>query len=1101
MRLNELRKTLNRADPAAVLVHARVFKRVIQQVWNLPTLLWKVPHSGCFVVDRHILFRYVEQEELDLEPEQMLPPTVILLPRPTAEELADNEANLLQTYWRRLFHANVHRALDERKAEKALTPYDFQTRIEKIGLAEFDEIRTVLQQEHFLEPRADEATAYIEFAAVYLELKFFATNLRPVYFPGLGSDFARIDRLLAEDVNYDELFSRTRLPDAAAPQTSYDMSSDLSHERYWAMIHEAEAESRLGNMVRGALLRSRAARIAPPQRIEATRAEAHAELERLTDRLKGALQLNDQEAAAWLQDLDAILDKASDDNSSEAGLLFDLQNVCLDSEQDICAIDPVEWVLSGFRRPIKRPLHGQKPVRVLKHLRHALQRLSMLRLSDQDRHHLSSLLKSAVSQCEERIRARFRPLLTDAVNDVDLKPSNPPERVAFTKMIEEMLDRIVAYGYLTFSELRDAISRNQLKLPDLEVPREIIRGDALLRLDRRLAILLDGVYRPSEVYMRLLEKVSALNFGTTAGRALTRYITIPFGGAFVLVEAVELLVTKFGVPPLLPIPYYCTIWVVGLFLLGLMHVERFRRRCLEITRQIYEPVQALAADVVRKLPLSALGRILTSWPCQLLYWFVLKPLGGCALLWLRFPELRDTWLEAVITFLAMNFVLNLRPVVAFEEAFWHICFQFYADVRAGLLPGLFRFIVRVFKQITDSMEYVMFSVDEWLRFRSGAGTLPLVARAVLSVVWYPISYFARFYIVVLIEPGINPIKFPICSVAYKFMLPFQLQWTEGLIGLLTPIFGAVLAKIFAVPTVWLLADAFGFLFWETKENWSLFRANRSTSLRPVGIGPHGESLRGLLRPGFHSGTIPRLFTRLRAAEVEACRTGNWHVARSLRQSLDEVQRIVRQFVAHDFVSLLRQSASWRDEVVDVGKVELSYNRIRTEVTNDRFRDRPVWIEFEERAGWFIAGIQEKGWLSELNDEQQRALTTALASLYKLAGVTLVREQVKAQLTPAVASFDVTPESLIVHIDGVADRSVTYELNRQGDYLKASNNNGVRSKDRPTLDRRRVIFADTPISREEWAESWQRDQDGKGHPQLAVAGEELVLTEKIAISKD
>ena len=37
-------------------------------------------------------------------------------------------------------------------------------------------------------------------------------------------------------------------------------------------------------------------------------------------------------------------------------------------------------------------------------------------------------------------------------------------------------------------DLRDAISRNNLKLPDLSEPFDFLRGDRLLRADRRLAL-------------------------------------------------------------------------------------------------------------------------------------------------------------------------------------------------------------------------------------------------------------------------------------------------------------------------------------------------------------------------------------------------------------------------------------------------------------------------------------------------------------------------------------------------------------------------------------------------------------------------------------
>src|SRR5262249_50310265 len=76
--------------------------------------------------------------------------------------------------------------------------------------------------------------------------------------------------------------------------------------------------------------------------------------------------------------------------------------------------------------------------------------------------------------------------------------------------------------------------RNQLKLPDLTEPEHFIRGDPLVRLDRRLAALLDGVYRPSEVYARWLERATSLFFGTTWGRALTLYLLLPLLASWVV---------------------------------------------------------------------------------------------------------------------------------------------------------------------------------------------------------------------------------------------------------------------------------------------------------------------------------------------------------------------------------------------------------------------------------------------------------------------------------------------------------------------------------------------------------------------------------------
>src|SRR5262249_32302571 len=152
------------------------------------------------------------------------------------------------------------------------------------------------------------------------------------------------------------------------------------------------------------------------------------------------------------------------------------------------------------------------------------------------------------------------------------------------------------------------------------------------------------------------------------------------------------------------------------------------------------------------------------------------------------------------------------------------------------------------------------------RFKSGDSPTSMVVRAVTALLWFPISYVARIYTVVLIEPMFNPLKLPVAILAAKFLYPFFWPLTELLSEPLIPLVGPSVAGGFAFATVWLLPDAFGFLFWEMKENWSLYRANRSKALRPVVIGQHGENLLQMLRPGFHSGTLPRLYTQLRRAE-------------------------------------------------------------------------------------------------------------------------------------------------------------------------------------------------------------------------------------------
>jgi hypothetical protein len=1145
MKLVELQQILRSADPAAVLVSQRVLERVIQEVCKLPSLLWAVPHRQSIVVDRQVLFRHVEQEELELESDVLLPPTVILLARPQGEELgtADTSALLLK-YWQRLFHAKIHLFLAERLADGGLTLADIRDRIEQIGQVEFEEIRKVLIQDQYVLPQTDERGVYMEFVAVYFDLRTFAPDLLPVYFPGIR-DFERIERVLSKDVDAEALLQQTRLAGAPDPASrrGVDERPDESQEFYWKLVHASERAARTGNLIRAAIVRMRAARVAPGALSFGTRAEAIQYLQQLMTRLQAALQLTDAEAAEWMKDLPALLDKADQGSYPvEAALLFDLQKTCLDYERDLYALDVVEWVLSAGRKPIKRPLPSQRHVLVLKHLRAAAQRLTMARLSDADRQHFGGLLQSALEGCEERLRARFRPVLSHALHDVDLKPANPPEVTAFNKIIEELLDRIIEYGYLTYSDLRDAISRNQLKLKDLSDPQEFIRGDPLLRLDRRLGTLLDGVYRPSEFYMRMLERTTALSFGTFTGRLLVRFVLVPFGGAWMLLEMMIAVLGLFitvppttatvvgataqmtnGVVATMPCQmglalqsavrgarqlaqhphyhpptyiYYPSLVLLGVFLFALMHHRGFRRRCKRWLGKMGSGLRVVLVDWPwRLVQIPALSRILTSWSFQLFYWYFFKPLVVCVLLWFVYPAMFSTFPGTVLIFLGVHFLLNSRLGHAAHEVFNQMIYRGFELMRAGLIPGLIHLVTRVFKQITDAIEYFLFTVDEWLWFRSGESQLALVVRTILSVIWFPIAYLARFIMVVLIEPGYNPLKAPVSYLAAKFMAPLTvfLMWTwlpDTVDSWPAPL--RILAVTLGSLVIFHLPDVFGFLFWEMKESWSLYRANRPATLRPVALGSHGETLRRLLRPGFHSGTIPKLYAKLRKAERRARITGNWRRSRACRRALHEVQEAVRQFVIRELMYLVNQSRSWQTQKLSVGRVTLASNRVSVELQHDGHPERTVWLSFEECRGWLVAHVRDPAWLGQLSEQEALALNTALASLYKLAGVDLVREQVVGNLPAQAASFDVTQTGLTVWLDRRHGTAIQYNLVEQTGQVQPTTLEGLPAAELPPLDVRRLSYAELPLAWGQLVETWLKDQEGQGHPRLVVRGIEVAL---------
>ncbi len=1125
MILDQLKKALEKADPAAVLVPSHLLARVIREVHDVRGQGMTVPHRKSLILDRAVLFRHVELDDLDLGPDRQLPTKVILIARPSAERRsgAETDATLLR-YWRRLFHANVHLALERRVAEGRLTDADVEARVAAVGRVEFDEVRTVLQEEQYLFPQATTRDVYLEFAAVYLELRFFLPDLLPVFFPALRQP-ALVDEVLAADVDASALFARTRLGDVPEPSRP-DASDDEPSETCWKYIRAARRAEVVGNTVRAAIFRTRAARIAPAARTQRLRAAVQDDLDRLTQRLQLALKLGEAETLEWRKDLPALLDKTGDEQwSVEARLLYDLQKACVENEREVYALDVVEWLLSAGKRPLKKPLTNQRLVRITRHLHSAEARLNSTRLSEADRQHLGRLLNEAARGSEERLRARFRPVLADALYDVGLQAGSPPEQAAQYKMIEELLDRVVELGFFTFSDLRDAISRNNLKLPDLADPQEWLRGDPLLRLDRRLAAGLDGVYRPSEIYLRALQRLTSANFGTRFGRLLTRYVTIPLLGALLLLQGADVLVHSWqahvrGVEEKNPEPYFgpasvlarlawppdpaeggaqdgqapplhappwvaLSLWALGSVLLFmLLHVPAVRRAVRRAFAAAYRGTRLVLVDwPARVLPLPALRHFLKSWPGQLLFGLVLKPLLLWSLLFLAFTEYLLDWRVALLVFVVTAAVVNSRPLRSLEDAGARGLAGLLEWLRSDLLYGLVRLVGQFFKRAIDAVEYVLYSVDEWLRFHEGDGRLSQLLRGALGVLWFPVSYALRVYLVVLLEPGINPIKLPLSILAAKFVYPIILTagWEAALIGAVRPHVGDHygVARVLAWGVVlWWLPDAFAFLIWEMKENWKLYKANRPEALRPVGIGRHGETLLQLLKPGFHSGQVPKLYAQWRKAEREAHEGGSRRPARACRERMHALEEDLAHFVEREVLALLHQAPGWRKAPLRTGAVELASNLARIELDHAEHPDAPLRVALAEQGGRLVARVEDHGWVRRLTTPDDfLAWTRALAGLYKLAGVDVVAEEVQRQLPPA------TPWALdgrgLTARFGPFDERV-YDLDADGPLVPRPDGPPA-----PTLDPEQTVFARVPILWQDWVDDWSGNATPAAPPGPAI----------------
>src|SRR5262249_18523250 len=158
-------------------------------------------------------------------------------------------------------------------------------------------------------------------------------------------DFTRIEKLLARDVDAPGLFVHTRLPGAPDPILAPQTSSDDSQEAYWKLVRTAARAEQNGNVVRAAITRMRASRIAPAAQTLPTRMRAEENIAELAQRLRVALHLSETETADWTRHLTLLLDKADQGaHPTEATVLFELQNVCLAHDREVYVLDLFEWL-------------------------------------------------------------------------------------------------------------------------------------------------------------------------------------------------------------------------------------------------------------------------------------------------------------------------------------------------------------------------------------------------------------------------------------------------------------------------------------------------------------------------------------------------------------------------------------------------------------------------------------------------------------------------------------------------------------------------------------------------------------------------------------
>lgn len=1119
--LEVLVAALRAAEPAAFAVAPRVLRRVVKNEFELRGFWNRSPHLHSLAIPRGRLQRLVEADELGIDDLNHLPPRVLLIEQPEDSDFEKFDVQKLgDMLHRRLLHAKVHATFDELRESNRLTAADFRRRIHQFGQVEFDEAHAVLKQEHRLRPEADAASVYIELAATWVELRHFEPHLTRVWFPSLY--YGRVDQVLSLDLDGAAFYEATRLRDLPpAPVAAVDETEPttppeapaapgmfrrfVSRQLFSSRLKRARGAAGRGNDVRATVLWRKTLPYARDERVGQIEASISESVVRLSRRLQAALQFDDVDAAVWRQVIAGLAENSTAGFwNADARLLYDLQKVCLDHEREVSAVDLTGWMFSLGKRPLKRPLPNQREVLMSKHLHSAARRVPSVRLPADLRDKLSNLLEEAAKSAAQQLRLRLKPIVTRSLEGVGLTPSNVPEVVAFRKIVEELIDSVIAHGFVTMGDLRDAISRNNLKLPDLSGPMEFLTGDTLLRADRRLATNLDGVYRRGEIYLRWLQALSSAAFGTATGRFLVQYFVIPFGGAYVLLAGIGHIITRPMPPdaqataaaagaagvgadllaspaesifrPPLHIVHPNTVGTLGLVILLLIHASQVRAVFLSVLKAFWHVGRGLLFDFPRWLLRHEWVRAILRHPLTTTFrrW-ILQPAALTGFAWVGLPLLgfvRPGWVGVTTMFLAFWLAVNSRTGRDIEELAAEQLEKTWHRIRIHVFVALFDLIMDTFKRILDFIEKLLYEVDEFLRFRSGESVFALAVKGVLGVFWGIVTFVVRFAVTLLIEPQVNPIKhFPVVTVSHKVLFGFSYELTQALSAVTDKITATTLAGIFVTCT----PGVFGFLVWEFRENWRLYGANRLKSLGPTIVGEHGETFVRLLKPGFHSGTVPKAYGRRRRASRSDDPARRRQGDLAFTQRMQHIEQSIRRFVERELVALLEESQALSGPPIRIGIVEVDLNRVKIGLLREG--EPSARIQFLEQSGWLVAEVSEPGWTARLPRDEKQRFETALGGLYRLAGVDLVREQVNACLPNPRPPFDVADRGLVVWPGGNYEAEVVYPL-RDRPVIRPRPRHIAEIWSLPKLDAPQLVFRENAYAWDDWVRTWTSVAEGE-----------------------
>lgn len=739
---------------------------------------------------------------------------------------------------------------------------------------------------------------------------------------------------------------------SAPPLPAHDLRLDLSLLRFSQAIRHARRAALNERHATAIVQLAKAQRRF--QRMGATCPDAAAEISRLlTQRRRRAEDsLAELLAATWTLSSDnarelTLLTRrlgaaslAGPCARSARALLKNLEQVLLESRTTYYHLRPLQWLLSAGRTPLRQTLPFQSILKALHALDASLSRLEQLSWPTTEIERFGQPLRVLAQRLTEHLETGLTPHLRTALDDAGFTASTHREAVAANKLLRELLDVIEHRRHLKFTDARDIIARNQLRLPDLAL-RELLTGDRLARFDRYAARSLPGVYQPGEFYLKGLQQISAPLFGARLGRLLLRHLIVPVGLAFLGLKTLDVLIGL--LIEVHPTWHLANLWLIGGSAL-MINLVAYTRRGLHgaraVLRGLWWGVRLLLFDGARRLlRWPSVSQFLDNPLVRGLDRYLLRPFLIGALLVLPMLGLASLVKGALITPNAsmFAFALALGALVRNTSAgrrriddVISASSRVLRRLNQALVIGLVHELLEFFKEVNRRFQQGLHWIEELLSYRLGESRLELALKFMLAPLWRILESLSQFYVTVLVEPQLNPVKhFPLVTIAHKLMLPFFPAITSLMVTLFDPFVPKWIAYPFITITVLLLPGLAGFLVWELKENWKLYAANHPAQAEPAIVGSHGETMRGMLRRGFHSGTLPKAFDRLRLVLRQQIRDelANPPRLREKQRHLGEIERAISIFCERELVHALRLRSA--DHDCALSQVEARRPRLAT----------------------------------------------------------------------------------------------------------------------------------------------------------------------------